>query len=75
MITEIKHQETVIELTQGDEYMQSVREVSDYFKSLPLSHEQNDTLINLMLHNTNAGREDAFWQGFNLGIKLCQSMK
>lgn len=62
--------EEVLEIIQSKEYLEKVKRVSDFINGLPLSHADNDKLISLMLDQNNQARQDAFLQGFDLGVKL-----
>jgi len=67
MLTET---EPAIEINQTKEYLEIVQKLSEFIVSLPLSSTDNNKLINLMLEQTKKAREDAFLQGFELGIQI-----
>lgn len=56
-----------IVLDKGEMFLKSAKEVSEYLKALPLTKEQNDTLVALMLEHVGQARQDAFMQGFQMG--------
>lgn len=62
--------EPAIEIIKTEEYLKSANVVSDYIRNLPLNHEQNDTLVKLLVDHGDLGRKDAFLQGFDMGMKL-----
>lgn len=59
-----------VEIEKTPQYMQTVNAVSDYLKGLPLSVEQNNTLIDLMVKSHQQGVQDAFKQGFELVFEM-----
>ncbi len=59
-----------VEIEKTPQYMQTVNAVSDYLKDLPLSAEQNNTLIDLMVKSHQQGVQDAFKQGFELAFEM-----
>lgn len=56
-----------IVLDKGEMFLKSAKEVSEYLKALPLTKEQDDTLVELMLEHVGQARQDAFMQGFKMG--------
>lgn len=56
-----------IVLDKGEMFLKSAKEVSEYLRALPLTKEQNDTLVELMLEHVGQARQDAFTQGFQMG--------
>lgn len=56
-----------IEINRTNEFDNAAKELGDYIARLPLSHEQNDKLIELMLKQVNAAEEGSFLHGFKLG--------
>ncbi len=62
--------EITVALEKSKEYLESAQVVSIYLKDLPLTHEQNDHLIHLLMEHGNIGRKDAMLQGFRMGIEL-----
>lgn len=59
-----------IEIKKTSQYMQTVNAVSDYLKDLPLSAEQNNILVGLMVNSHQQGVQDAFKQGFELAFEM-----
>ena len=52
-----------VECDNSNEYLDTAKELSDYIKSLPLSLDQNDKLINMILKHVEVARNDSFKQG------------
>ena len=52
-----------VEFDNSNEYLDTAKELSDYIKSLPLSLDQNDKLINMILKHVEVSRNDSFKQG------------
>lgn len=52
-----------VEFDNYNEYLDIAKELSDYIKSLPLSLDQNDKLINMILKHVEVARNDSFKQG------------
>lgn len=48
-------------------FLNAAQELSDYIKSLNLTHEQNDKLISLTVKQVEITETEAFWQGFVKG--------
>lgn len=46
--------------------------VSDYLKELPLSVEQNNHLIELLIAHMSAAERDALFQGLSMGIRIAK---
>ena len=55
-----------IVLDKGEMFLKSAKEVSEYLKALPLTTEQNDRLVALMVEHVGQARQDAFMQGFQM---------
>lgn len=58
-----KEQLEFVEFDNSNEYLDTAKELSDYIKSLPLSLDQNDKLINMILKHVEVARNDSFKQG------------
>lgn len=56
-----------IEITKGAEYLRTARALSDLIAALPLTAEQNNSLIQCIMEHTAAGRSEAFAKGLILG--------
>lgn len=63
------------EIVKTPEYIQTVQAVSDYLKDFPLSTEQNDTLVDLMVKSHLQSVQDAFKQGFETALELLTGLK
>lgn len=59
-----------IEINRTEDFDKVAKELSNYISRLPLSHEQNNNLIELMLKQVNAAEEGSFLHGFKLGNDL-----
>lgn len=58
-----KLEDTYFEFDNSNEYLDTAKELSDYIKSLPLSVDQNDKLVSMILKHAEVARKDAFRQG------------
>ena len=67
--TIIECSEVVISNRTRPEFIEATKAVSDYIKNLPLTHEQNDALIELLCKNLHEGEVGAFGKGLSLGIE------
>ena len=56
-----------IVLDKGEMFLKATKEVSEYLETLPLTKEQNNKLVALMVENVGQARQDAFMQGFQMG--------
>jgi len=61
---------TAIKVENDDEYMDSCNKVSEYISSLPLTAEQNNTLVAMLTENQRIGRKSAFMQGVKTYAEL-----
>ena len=59
-----------VEIKKTSQYLKTVNAVSDCLKGLPLSAEQNNTLVGLMVKSHQQGVQDAFRQGFELAFEM-----
>jgi len=59
----------VIDRKEPD-FSAAVQAVFDYLLILPLSHEQNNHLVKLLTAQVQATEQNAFYAGFDLGIKV-----
>jgi len=66
---EIANAEIIIERT-APEFMETANALGDYLATLPLSNEQHNQLVELIVKQVNAGEVNAYRQGFGLGVKL-----
>lgn len=69
-VIEFKKSEPMIEIVKTDTYLRTVNELSKFVKELPLINEDNDKLIELMLVQTEQRAQDAFNQGFGMGMEF-----
>ena len=65
--------EIIVSDRTSPEFLQTVQAVSDYLKALPLSVEQNDTLVALLVSHVQAAERESFKTGIDLGIKIAKS--
>lgn len=56
-----------LKINHSEKFWKATHTVSDYLKELPLTAEQNDHLIKLLLDHMDATQMDAFVQGFMMG--------
>lgn len=56
-----------IVLDKGEIFLKATKEVSECLETLPLTKEQNNNLVALMVENVGQARQDAFMQGFQMG--------
>lgn len=55
---------------RNEAFFDTAKKVSEYLKSLPLTTEQNDRLVELMINHVNAAEKS----GFDFGVKLTKDM-
>lgn len=60
-------QEAAITIERTDEFYSTARELSDFIAALPISREENDRLIALIIQQVQDGEQGAFYQGFHMG--------
>lgn len=53
-----------IKIEKGENYLTTAKKLSDLIRTLPLTAEQNDTLVYAIMEHVNAGRIEAYKQGF-----------
>lgn len=58
-----KIENTYFDFDNSNEYLDTAKELSDYIKSLPLSVDQNDKLVSMILKHVEVARNDSFKQG------------
>lgn len=54
-----------IEIIKGEDYLETVKRLSEIIASLPLNYNQNNELIAAILEHTEAGRKEAYAQAVN----------
>lgn len=61
----------IIELKRSEEFYKTAQKLSDYIKKLPLSNDENDTLVSIILeHVAAAGKKQHLQQGLNMAMGL-----
>lgn len=68
-------EELSIEIIKSEEYLKSAKEVSEFIRNLNLTSDQNNTLVKLLVDHGDLGRNDAFLQGFRMGMEFMESSK
>ena len=68
-------EELSIEIIKSEEYLMSAKEVSEFIRNLNLTTDQNNTLVKLLVDHGDLGRNDAFLQGFRMGMEFMESSK
>lgn len=61
-------EDPAIEIESSEEFIIASHQVSKFVKSLPITMSQNNVLYALITQYMALGRQEAFKQGFNLGI-------
>ena len=56
------------------EFIKSARKLSGYIEQLPLSHEQNDVLINMIAAHVTDAEINAYKQGLEFGLALKEAV-
>lgn len=62
-----------IEIPRSEHFEEIAIELSEFIKRLPLSAEDNDGLIELIIKQINEAEHTAFTTGISLGIEIGQS--
>lgn len=65
-------EDVIIQIRRSPEFISTAQAVSDYLKDLPLSREQNDRIIALMVDHTHAAEQSGFRDGIRYGILFGQ---
>lgn len=63
----ITYEEPTIEIERTAAFHSIARQLSDNLKALPLSKEENDQFIDLMIKQVQEAERGAFMQGFKMG--------
>lgn len=63
----ITYEEPSIEIERTAAFHSIARQLSDNLKALPLSNEENDQFIDLMIKQVQEAERGAFMQGFKMG--------
>ena len=64
------YSDAYFEYAHTEEYNDSVKRVSDYLEQLPLTKEQNDELIQLLVEHTTVTLKDGLSNGIRLTTML-----
>lgn len=62
--------DAAIEIKRTEEFKVAANELSVFLEALPLSHEDNDKLVSLMVKQVNVAETSAFKQGFAMGYEF-----
>ena len=62
----------MLEIERGPEFLAAAKELSDYIAALPLTIEQNDTLVKLTVAQTLEAERNAFFEGGRFGLEFCK---
>ena len=60
----------MMEIERGPEFLAAAKELSDYVAALPLTVEQNDTLVKLTVAQTLEAERNSFLEGVRFGLKF-----
>lgn len=63
-------EDAAITIERTNTFFLKAQELSDFIKELPLTQQDNDCLISLILKQVQAAEHGAFIHGFQLGIQL-----
>lgn len=58
-----------VEIERTREFVESARLVGDYLKSLPLTVEQNDKLVELMIKHTQAAERSGYVAAIGMALR------
>ena len=58
-----------IQIERTEQMIAAAQELSDYIKSLPLTAEQNNALVSLIVKQTQGAEHGAFVEGFKWGVE------
>lgn len=61
-----------LKINHSQEFWDATYAVNDYLKGLPLTVEQNDHLIKLLIAHMSATERDALFQGLSMGIRIAK---
>lgn len=61
-------QDAIIQIERTDEFAATAQRLSDYIRNLPLTVEENNQLVALMVEQVQIAERTAFYQGFELGV-------
>jgi len=60
-------QEPALAVERTESFYSAARELSDFIAALPISREENDRLISLIIQQVHGGEQGAFAQGLRIG--------
>ena len=60
-------QEPALAVERTENFYSTARELSDFIAALPISREENDRLIALIIQQVQDGEQGAFAQGLRIG--------
>lgn len=61
-----------IQIERTEAFIQTANELSVFLKALPLSHDENDKLVELMVKHVKEAEAGAFLQGFSMGYEFSE---
>lgn len=61
-----------LKINHSEKFWKATHAVNDYLKGLPLTVEQNDHLIELLIAHMSATEKDALLQGLSMGLKIAK---
>lgn len=61
-----------LKINHSERFWDATYAVNDYLKELPLSVEQNNHLIELLIAHMSAAERDALFQGLSMGIRIAK---
>lgn len=62
-----------LKINHSQEFWDATYAVNDYLKGLPLTVEQNNHLIELLIAHMSAAERDALFAGFKHGYRNCKA--
>ena len=66
----VNNGEPAIAIMKSQEQLEDAKKLSEFIAALPLSREQNDRLVNGILHQLNLAEQSAFRQGVAVGAAV-----
>jgi len=59
-----------IQIERTEAFIQTANELSAFLKALPLSYDENNRLVELMVKHVKEAEAGAFLQGFSMGYEF-----
>lgn len=59
-----------IKIKHTEDFLELAKNLREFIKGLPISNEDNDKLIKLILVQIQQAEKDSFLQGFEMGLEL-----